>query len=290
MTFLQRHSSSIKSMPIVVTTLMLLCAAASSSWAHSLYIQSTRYVVEKGRSLPLFFCYGHYVPVADGIRAKKLGKVEVIAPGGAITPIQVRNETGLHSYMVKYDTPGTWTLAAATTPGYYTIYTDKNGKERHVIKPISAVKDQAKEIHKSYYVKQYAKTYVNCGASSDIFPASAGLALELLPVKDLFTLKPGENLELDVHLDGNPYTGEGTWDATYLGYSTVAEDNFYPKTKVRGSRLSIPIPNTGRWFIRYFIKKDAPEVDKDKYWQMKLTATLTFQIDNERKTPKSKAH
>ncbi len=50
-----------------------------------------------------------------------------------------------------------------------------------------------------------------------------------------------------------------------MGFSTQAEDNFYPQTQVTGSRLSILLSNPGRWFIRYFIKVGAPEQDKDKY-------------------------
>ena len=34
--------------------------------AHSLYIQSSRYHVSEGKSSPLFFCYGHHIPVDDG--------------------------------------------------------------------------------------------------------------------------------------------------------------------------------------------------------------------------------
>ncbi|WDP92744.1 MAG: DUF4198 domain-containing protein [Desulfobacter sp.] len=276
--------------PALALAAGLLLFSAPQVRAHSLYIQSTRYFADPGKSLPLFFCYGHYVPVADGIRGKKLNRVNVIAPDGTATPMAVRNETGLHSYMVDYNTPGTWTLTAETTPGYYTVYTDKKGRERHTIKPMARIKERARKVHKSYFAKQYAKTYVNCKTPSQEFPAAVGLPLELVPVKDIFTLKPGDPLELDVMLDGKPYAGKGTWDATYLGFSTLAEDNFYPKTPVEGSRLSIPIPHAGRWFVRYFIKKDAPEADRDNYLQMKLTATLTFQIDNERKTPKAQGH
>ncbi len=290
MIFKVSRTNVFKPLAAFVAGALLLFSWTSGAWAHSLYIQSTRYFADKGKALPLFFCYGHYVPVADGIRSKKLNKVNIISPDGTVAPVQIRNETGLHSYMVDYSSPGTWTLTAETSPGYYTVYTDKKGRERHTIKSMSKIKDRAKEVHKSYYAKQYAKTYVNCEQSSKQFPATAGLALELVPVKDLFTLKPGDTLNLEVQLDGKPYTGQGTWDATYLGFSTVAEDNFYPKTPMTGSRLSILIPNSGRWFIRYFIKKDASEEDKDKYLQMKLTATLTFQIDNERKTPKVEGH
>jgi uncharacterized GH25 family protein len=273
-----------------IMALMLFIAWTPHVSAHSLYIQSARYHASSGKALPLFFCYGHYVPVADGIRGKKLNRVNVIEPDGSATPVQVRNETGLHSYMVDYNIPGIWTLTAQTTPGYFTSFTDKKGKERHAIKPIFKIKDRAKSVEKSYYSKQYAKTYVNCGKFSGPMPPAAGLALELVPLKNIFTLKSGDNLALEILSNGQPFKGKGTWDATYLGFSTVAEDNFYPKNRVEGSRLSIPLPNSGRWFIRYFIKIPAPEKDQDKYLEMKLTATLTFQIDNERKTPKGTGH
>ncbi|NDY74133.1 DUF4198 domain-containing protein [Desulfobacter hydrogenophilus] len=268
----------------------LICFTAASALAHTLYIQPTRFMADKGKSIPFFFCYGHFIPVADGIRGKKLNKVQVIAPDGQAQTVAIMDGKGLHSHMVEYNAPGIWGLTAETTPGYYTFYKDKNGKERHAIKSIDKIKNRLGEVIKSYYSKQYAKTYVRCETPTEPFPANLGLPLELIPVQNLFKLKPGSTLELDVYLDGKPYTGKGTWDATYMGFSTQSEDNFYPQTPVEGSRVSISLPNPGRWFIRYFIKVDAPEQDKDKYLQMKLTTSLTLQIDNERKTAKPKSH
>ena len=268
----------------------LICLTAASAFSHTLYIQSSRYMAHEGKSIPFFFCYGHFVPVADGVRGKKLNKVQVIAPNGQAQTVEIMDGKGLHSHMVEYNIPGIWGLTAETTPGYYTFYKDKKGKERHAIKSIAKIKNRLGEVIKSYYSKQYAKTYVKCDTPTGPFPANLGLPLELVPVQNVFELKPGSTLELDVYLDGKPYTGQGTWDATYMGFSTQAEDNFYPHTPVEGSRVSIALPNSGRWFIRYFIKKDAPEQDKDKYLQMKLTASLTLQIDNERKTPEPKSH
>ncbi len=269
---------------------LLIGLTAGSAFSHTLYIQSSRYQASEGKSFPFFFCYGHFIPVADGIRGKKLNKVQVIAPGGQAQTVDIMDIKGLHSHMVAYNTPGIWGLTAETTPGYYTFYKDKNGKERHAIKSIDQIKDRLGQVIKSYYSKQYAKTYVKCDTPTGPFPASLGLPLELVPKQNLFELKPGSTLELDVYMDGKPYTGQGTWDATYMGFSTQAEDNFYPHTQVTGSRVSIPLPTPGRWFIRYSIKMDAPDQDKDKYLQMKLTATLTLQIDNERKTPEPESH
>jgi uncharacterized GH25 family protein len=254
--------------------------------SHSLFIQSSRYHVHEGKSSPLFFCYGHHIPVDDGVRANKLKSVCVHTPSGEIRKINVRNETCLHSYMVTYDAPGTYVLAAETNPGYYTAYIDKKGRKRQTIKPKSTIIDQAKTIERSLYSKQYTKTYVTCEKPSGTFPKRIGQSLELVPVSDLSNLKPGDELILKIYLKGSPYSGEGTWDATYNGFSTQPEDNFYSKTKVSGDTLQILIPNSGRWFVRYFIKVDATGSDIEKYTQEKRTATLVFEIPNERKKPK----
>ncbi len=267
--------------PALAAGVILMWAVACP--AHTLFIQSSRYTVDSGKSAPLFFCYGHRVPVDDGVRGNKLKSIRVINPKGESTEIQSREDTGLQSHMVTYDVPGTWILAAVTTPGYYTVFTDQQGRERHTVKPMEAVMDKAAEIHRAIYAKQYAKAYVACEAPSAGSFKPAGLALELVPVNDPFGLTPGKDLELEVLCDGIPFKGEGAWDATYMGYSTLAEDMFYPKTTVKGERLSIPIPHPGRWFIRYSVASDAPESEKDMYRELKLTATLTFQIDNERK-------
>ena len=272
--------------------ILLFCVAfqVENVSAHSMYIQSSRYKVHKGKSSPLFFCYGHHMPVDDGVRAKKLKFVKVHAPTGDIRSIKTRDETCLHSYMVAYDTPGTYVLTAETNPGYYTMYIDKKGRKRGTIKPKSQIVDKAKEITKSLYSKQYTKTYVVCEEPSAQFPASIGMPLELVPTKDITQLKAGDDLELEVYFNGALYEGEGFWDATYMGFSTEAEDNFHQRRSVTGSTLTIPIPNAGRWFVRYFVKLPAPEADKDKYTHMKHTSTLVFQIPNERKTPKAEGH
>ncbi len=283
-----KHQFSLQLAVLLVPT--LICLTAASAFCHTLFIQPTRFLADEGRAIPFFFCYGHFVPVADGIRGKKLNQVQVIAPDGRAQTVEIMDGKGLHSHMVEYSTPGIWGLTAETTPGYYTFFTDKDGKERHAIKSIAQIKNRLGKVINSYYSKQYAKTYVKCGTPAGAFPANLGLPLELVPTGNLFDLKPGETLELNVYLNGEPYTGKGTWDATYMGFSTLAEDNFYPHTEVTGSKVSILLPNPGRWFIRYSIKTDAPEQDKDTYLQMKLTASLTLQIDNERRTPVPESH
>ncbi len=267
---------------VVIVCLAMVWGASSVS-AHTMYIQPSHFQVHKGKSSPFFFCYGHRVPVDDGIRAKKLQKVMVIPPKGEARTIALRDETGLHSYMVDYNMPGTWMVAARTTPGFYTVYVDQKGREHHVIKSLDHVKDKAQKIIMSLFVKQYSKSYVSCGEPSKGPMPAAGLALELVPVNDLFSLKPGQTLEVEILKDGKPFDGEGAWSATYNGFSTGMGEMYYPSAKLKGSRFSMVVDHPGRWFVRYSTTQKAPESKKDQYHELKLSTSMVFQVETQRK-------
>lgn len=268
---------------IFSVSLSLLLFSAKTAFAHSLFIQSGHYLVKKGKDAPFFFSYGHTVPFGDGIRAKKIAEIHIYQPDGKKLQVPVRDGKGLQSHMLDYDRAGIWMLTAQTTPGYYTIYLDQQGKEHHVIKPRNAVKEKAAEIVASYFSKQYAKTCVVCDIPGSETSLVSGMALELVPSSNLFTIKPGETVEFQVYRDGKPCTGTGTWDATYAGFSTQPEDMFYPKSKVENGHFTMMIAHPGRWFVRYYIKSDAPLTEREKYQEMKLSTSFVFQVENKRR-------
>lgn len=272
-----------KSVLLSSVALLFFVLGADLVEAHSLYIQSGRHRVSEGKKTPLFFAYGHHFPADDGVRFNKLGSIKVYGPAGDVSEIKPRKETCLQSHMVEYDTSGIYVLAAETNPGHYTKWVDKQGRDRSSIKPMSMVKEKASQIIKSLYSKQYAKTYVRCGDSDGEFVGCVGLSLELVPVQNPTTLKPGDILTLKVFRKGKPYSGPGHWDATYGGYSTESEDLYHPGMDVTGNTISVSLEQSGKWFIRYYIKTDATTDKKDEYLQLKQTATLVVLVPNERK-------
>lgn len=277
-----------KSVLLCVLGLLLLVPAVVS--AHSLYIQAARYHVSKGKGSPLFFCYGHHIPVDDAIRRKKLHMVQVHAPNGKVADVALRNEKSLHSYVITYDMPGTYVLTAETTPGHFTMWRDKKGRKRHKIGPMSLVADKASEIMTSLRSSQWTKTYVVCEEPSPEFPAHLGMPLELVPASDVYGLKQGDVLKLQVYMDGRPYTGSGFWDATYNGYSTQAEDMYIQRTETQDGKISFPVDQSGRWFVRFYTKTPAPESARSEFLQEKRTATLVFEVPNQRRKPKVDSH
>ncbi|SOB60112.1 conserved protein of unknown function [Pseudodesulfovibrio profundus] len=277
------RNTSLSPISLSVLCFAMCVVLAGEAMAHSLFIQSGRHVVKEGKKTPLFFAYGHHFPVDDGVRSKKLASIKVHDPAGAVTEFSPRKETCLQSQMVEYYTPGVYVLTAETNPGHYTKWVDKKGRDRSSIKPMSAVKDEASEIVKSLYSKQYAKSYVRCGEPDGMFAGRVGLALELVPMQDPTTLKPGDTLTLKVFKDGKRYDGDGHWNATYGGYSTESEDLYQPGMDVSGDTITVSLDHPGKWFIRYFIKTDATDEMKNEYFQLKETATLVVLVPNERR-------
>ncbi len=251
---------------------------AQTALAHSLFIQSTRYTVHNGKKAPLYFGWGHHIPLDDGIQGKKLKYIKVLPPDGQVRDLEIREGRGLHSHSIEYDQEGTWMHCAETNPGYYTIYLDKKGKEHHAIKPLSRLKNRAGKILLSVYTTQFTKTYVACKAPSKGPLPRSNQYLELVAADNLFDLKPGDTIDFQVYLDGKPYGGEGSWDASYGGYSTLSEDMFHPKTVSRDGTFSLTLPNAGEWYVRYHIKIPAPEADREKYHQLKLSTSTVFLV------------
>lgn len=279
-----------KTKALISAALLAAILQPVSAFSHSLYIQSGRYTVPKGKISPMFFCFGHHFPVDDGVRGKKLRAITVIAPDGTEKNIEIRNERTLHSYEVKYDQPGTYVLTAETNPGLFAMYIDQKGRSRHTFKPKHTWIDKAEKVQSSMRSSQWAKSYVVCDTPSENFPASVGLAFELVPATPIAELKEGDTLEFQAYLDGAPYTGEGIWDATYGGFSSEAEDMFVPRTKITGGKFAVPLDHGGRWFVRFFTKTEAAKENQEKFLTEKRTATVAFMVRNERKHPKPAEH
>jgi uncharacterized GH25 family protein len=269
-------------------TVLALALCADLALAHSLYIQSGRHRVSEGKQSPLFFGFGHHIPVDEGVRPDMLAAIKVFDPAGRVKELAPREETGLQSQMVEYSEPGVYVLTAETAPGHYTMWQDKKGHQHHTMKPMSAVADQASKIEKSIYFRSFTKTYVRCGEPGGAFAGRVGLGLELVPSQDPTGLKAGDTLTLRVFRDGRPYAGEGRWTATYDGYSTEAMDLYQPGRTVTGDAFAVSLDRPGRWYISYSCTEDAAQDDRKEYLQLRQATTLTVLVPNERKQPRPK--
>jgi uncharacterized GH25 family protein len=264
-----------------VLAAVMTALLSQSVYAHTLWIQSSRYKVKRGLAKCMFLGWGHYLPLDDAISGNKLRYIKVFDPTGRSSEIPVREEKSLHSYLIKYDQVGTYSLAAETYPGYCSVYRDKAGKTHHAAKPKSDL-PEAEDVQISVLTFQSTKAYVVCEEPSDKVPAPIGLQLELLPLQDPTKLKPGDGLPLEVFFKGKRFEGKGKWVATYNGYSTAGEDYFHKETEIEGGRFKVPITRPGIWFVRFSSKKEAIGEEALKCNHLNYKTTLVFQVSGER--------
>ncbi len=264
-----------------IVAAVMMALLSQSAYAHTLWIQSSRYKVKKGLAKPMFLGWGHYLPLDDAISGNKLRYIKVFDPVGRSREIATREEKSLHSYLIKYDQVGTYCLAAETKPGYYSIYRDKDGKTHHAAKP-KADLPEAEHIRFSVLTVQSTKAYVVCEKPSDRAPAAIGLLLELMPVHDPTKLKPGDELHLEVLFNGKRFKGKGKWVATYNGYSTAGEDYYHKETEIEGGRFKVPITRPGIWFVRFFFKTKPSGEQALKCNHLNYKTTLVFLVSGER--------
>ena len=260
-----------------VAAAIMIAYLSGSAYAHTLWIQSSRYSVKKDLAKPMFFGWGHYIPLDDCISGNKFRYIKVVDPAGRSRDVEIKKEKSLHSYSVQYDQVGTYCLAAETNPGYYTVYKDKDGKTHHATKPKTDL-PEAKDIHLSVLTAQSTKAYVVCEEPSDKIPSPVGFQLELFPLQDPTKLKPGDELSLEVFFQGKRFEGKGKWAATYNGYSTAGEDYYYKETEMDGGKFAVPITRPGIWFVSFAFKTKSSGEDALKCNHLNYKTTLVFQV------------
>jgi len=264
-----------------VVAAVMIAFLSQAVYAHTLWIQSSRYKVKRGLAKPMFFGWGHYLPLDDAISGNKLRYIKVFDPVGRSREIAVREEKSLHSYLVKYDQVGTYCLAAETEPGYYTVYREKDGKTHHAAKPKTDL-PEAESVQVSVLTFQSTKAYVVCEEPSDKVPGPVGFQLELLPLQGPAKLKPGDELHLEVFFKGKRFEGKGKWAATYNGYSTAGEDYCHKETEVEEGKFAVPITRPAIWFVRFTFKTKASGEDALKCNYLNYKTTLVFQVSGKR--------
>lgn len=127
-------------------------------------------------------------------------------------------------------------------------------------------------------VAMYAKTIFNVDGctSKDFSSKPVGQKLEIVPLENPATIRPGQVLPLQVLLDGKPLkTAKIT--GTFGGFCKGTENKaFSGTTDLKGKIDFVPLKE-GFWFIN--TEHVAKHEDQTKAEDMVLIATLTFQIN-----------
>ena len=270
-----RHITRIA--PCAVAVAALLTCAASAP-AHDWYIQAVDYLLPGPGATVLFQGCGHKLPLDDAIAGEKIASLRLIAPDGSATTLTVAPERGFHVTPVELSTPGIYTVAGESRPGYYNIYADKDGKVHHSTSPLDEIKDAARVMF-SVRAYQFPKTYLAVGDIAGApTPQPVGATFEIVPAQAPGTLHAGDRLELSLLYDGKPVPDGTEFDATYMGFSTEMEDYLFTGRTTSGGKGYIDLACAGVWYIRAHLTQPPTEQWQGKCRELMLNATLTLSV------------
>jgi len=187
--------------------------------------------------------------------------------------------------------PGTAVVALSTDPSYitleapeFTAYLEEEGHDAALAARRGAAKTVAQG--RERYTR-HVKTILNAGGpGASVALTRVGLALEIVPEKDLSGLRSGASLPVRVFFRNAPYS-HGAICASDSAAPAAAHDAGAAPGKGKGpyawcgrldgaGRASVPLPRPGWQMLRttrMIELRDDPKADWHSYW-----SSLTFEV------------
>jgi uncharacterized GH25 family protein len=124
-----------------------------------------------------------------------------------------------------------------------------------------------------YKIEKFSKALVNVTPADNGFSTVIGDTLEIVPVTNPATVRPGDELTVTVLFKGQPLTTNVY--ATYDGFSTEENTYAYYSEGHKDGTAKVKITRPGLWMVR--VQHTAPEHTED-YDRYVARAALLFEV------------
>ena len=262
----------------ITTPFTFLIGLAGLLQAHDLYVMPSTFAPARGAIITVGFHVGDSFPESEvSGRVDRLRDPKLMWAGGsgAIGNLRVDGKRDVGDVEAGGD--GESIAAVSTLPtliklpaAKFTEYLREEGltetigwREQH---------GESSKPGKERYSK-YAKAILLSGKANGFGNHAAGFVIEIIPEKDVYRLKAGASLPIQVLFRGKPAAGvqtESAWASNGRSKSTVVG-----RTGADG-RLEVPLPTAGLWRIHTIKMERCAEptvADWESFW-----ASTTFEV------------
>jgi uncharacterized GH25 family protein len=273
-----------KRMSLGVIAGLLLIAFSSQAIAHTLWVNLYESFAHPPGHAIVSLGWGHAVPMDDLLASKsgsiQLATFDLIDPELNRTALPMPEtkmedvietssgmttqcgDLGIRKLSLTDKTkPGTYQVVATSRVDFFTMYLDKKGKQKMVMKPLDEVKDAHKVLFSVKY-KSFAKAFMAVKKWTD--PKPLGFDLELMPMTDLSNVHVGNLVPFEISFMGKPLSS-GADSIQYLtatSNSFGGPDNFFLSAYIMNGRAQFRMPAAGQWVANVYVKQDVtPESD-----------------------------
>lgn len=265
-------------MGVILRTLALPAILAVCASGHDLYLLPDSFQVQPGAVVPFGIHNGDSFPESEVSLS-----LEHLVDAVLLTSEGVYDTANLHVAgkrivgTVRIAGPGDLILAVHTSPNFIQMEAAKFAgylKEEGLQDVITwrAQHGEAKKPGRERYSK-YAKALMLAGTSNGAYDQAMDYAIEIIPKKDPYNLKAGEQLPVQVRFHGKPAPGlslEAAW-AGPQGKGTQRVGI----TDSEG-RIEVPLKTAGKWRLHTIKMERCSEpaaADWESFW-----ASLTFEV------------
>lgn len=256
----------------------LLLAAVVPSFAHDLYLMPEHFVAAAGTHLRVVFHNGDEFPVGvSAVKPERLRNTKLVSRAGSAMFESIIAEAKRTTALVRVPVAGYAILTAETLPSFIELDPEKfrsyleHENLTNALQWRKSHSESGKPGRERY--SKYVKSLIQVGKSDTYYRERTGLAIEIIPEADPYSLKPGATLPVQVLFRGTP--------AADVAVESAWLENGKAKMEVVGrtdanGRARITVKATGPHRLHAIVMERcaAPEAaDWESFW-----ASLTFEI------------
>lgn len=246
---------------ILAVAVLMLGLSHLPAWGHDYWLMPQSFTPPPHSLLEVAFSCGHKYFLNQSVPDVTRFRPWLIVPGGRQMPLAWRRVTSSEAWLtVPLLGPGTYVVCAtATAPEYWsrTAQGWRPGGKHQVPGALETGK----------YLKS-VKTFLQVGRPSDDYRRLLGAEIELLPLADPTTLKPGQTLPVQLWFRGRPLAGVEVM-AVPRGFQPASHGQAPVKAKTddKGTaRLKLDKPGTWLVYARHEIPTPgSPLADRENY-------------------------
>ena len=249
---------------IIVCLLSLFCAPMPIS-AHELWVQQSGY---KDGIVRANIGYGHEFPKPESIPADRLHiftPLKLVTPAGTLEMDQKGENYAFEKKITLKK--GSYMVLAFYKPTFWSNGDAGWAQADRIQRPDASYVEEA---------VMYGKTIVNVDGATDtdLISKPTGMDLEIVPLANPATIRPGNVFPMQVFLNGKPAHFVQV-EATFDRFAAKDYIAFSGLTDGYGHIDFIPL-EAGYWIVR--VKDTAEYPDKKKADERVLASSLTFTI------------
>ena len=256
----------------------LLLAAVVPSFAHDLYLMPDRFVPTPGTRLRVVFQNGDEFPVGvSAVKPERLRNTKLLSRAGSAMFESITAEAKRTTALVRVPAAGFAILTAETLPSFIELDPKKfrSYLEHENLTNALTWRESHGESGKpgrERYSK-YVKSLIQVGQADTYYRERTGLAIEIIPEADPYSLQPGATLPVQVLFRGAP--------AMDVAVESAWLENGKTKMQVVGrtdanGRVRITVKANGPHRLHAIVMERCatPQAaDWESFW-----ASLTFEI------------